>query len=92
LQWSRQFVRLLQITRTRDNGKDLLSPSSDLVVMEDGYRAKKISITRAIGITSQPPCRCLSDRGKCRLCREAGLQWDETSESTVAIASIVEIV
>jgi DNA-3-methyladenine glycosylase len=46
-----KLCQALQITRTRDNGKDLLSPSSDLVVMDDSYRAKKISITPRIGIT-----------------------------------------
>ena len=45
-----KLCQALQITRTRDNGKDMLSSSSDLVVMDDGYRAKKIRITRRIGI------------------------------------------
>src|SRR5436309_220222 len=31
-----KLCEALQITRTRDNGKDLLSPGSDLVVVNDG--------------------------------------------------------
>jgi len=46
-----KLCQALQITRTRDNGKDMLSSSSDLVVMDDGYRAKKICTTPRIGIT-----------------------------------------
>jgi len=46
-----KLCEALQITRSRDNGKDMLSPGSDLVVIDDGYRAKKINITPRIGIT-----------------------------------------
>jgi DNA-3-methyladenine glycosylase len=46
-----KLCEALQITRTRDNGKDMLSSSSDLVVMDDGYRATKIRTTPRIGIT-----------------------------------------
>jgi DNA-3-methyladenine glycosylase len=46
-----KLCEALQITRTRDNGKDMLSSSSDLVVMDDGYRVEKIRITPRIGIT-----------------------------------------
>jgi DNA-3-methyladenine glycosylase len=46
-----KLCEALQITRLRDNGKDMLSSSSDLVVTDDGYRAKKVSITPRIGIT-----------------------------------------
>ncbi len=46
-----KLCQALQITRTRDNGKDMLSSTSDLVVMDDGYRAKKICATPRIGIT-----------------------------------------
>src|SRR5205807_732820 len=46
-----KLCEALQITRSRDNGKDMLSPGSDLVVIDDGYRAKKIHITPRIGIT-----------------------------------------
>jgi len=38
------------ITRARDNGCDLTSPSSGLWIGEDGFRAKGIQITPRIGI------------------------------------------
>lgn len=55
------------ITRNRDNGVDLTSPTSSLWIGEDGFSAKKILITPRIGITkatdqplryhlSQNPC------------------------------------
>jgi len=46
-----KLCEALQITRTRDNGKDMLSRRSDLMVIDDGYRAKKVSTTARIGIT-----------------------------------------
>src|SRR5262249_29874925 len=39
------------ITRTRDNGKDLTSRSSDLWLAEDGFVPPQIVATRRIGIT-----------------------------------------
>jgi DNA-3-methyladenine glycosylase len=39
------------ITRVRDNGKDLTSPSSDLFVADDGFPAPTILATPRIGIT-----------------------------------------
>jgi DNA-3-methyladenine glycosylase len=56
-----KLCEALQITRTRDNGKDLLSPDSDLVVVDDGYRVKKVLITPRIGITrsAEMPLRYL---------------------------------
>ncbi len=39
------------ITRSRDNGKDLTSPESDLVIAADNYRPQKILATARIGIT-----------------------------------------
>jgi DNA-3-methyladenine glycosylase len=39
------------ITRQRDNGKDLTSAKSDLWVGDDGYRPKRILVTKRIGIT-----------------------------------------
>ncbi len=39
------------ITRARDNGCDLTSLSSSLRIMDDGFRAKKIQVTRRIGIS-----------------------------------------
>jgi DNA-3-methyladenine glycosylase len=40
----------LGITRTRDNGKSLVSPRSDLRIVDDGYRVGQIVVTRRIGI------------------------------------------
>ena len=56
-----KLCEALQITRTRDNGKDLLSPRSDLVVVNDGYRVKKVVATTRIGITksAEMPLRYL---------------------------------
>ena len=39
------------ITRTRDNGKDLTSAESDLIIAADGYRPQKILATARIGVT-----------------------------------------
>lgn len=39
------------ITRTRDNGTDLTSPTSSLWLGDDGYRARGIVVTPRIGIT-----------------------------------------
>ena len=38
------------ITRDRDNGKDFTSPRSDLQLRDDGYRTRRILVTRRIGI------------------------------------------
>jgi DNA-3-methyladenine glycosylase len=40
----------LQITRERDNGKSLVSARSDLRIVDDGYRVKRVIITPRIGI------------------------------------------
>src|SRR5215472_15443662 len=40
-----RLCQALSITRPRDNGKDMLSPRSDLQVSDDGYRASKIAVT-----------------------------------------------
>ncbi len=40
----------LGISRARDNGKDMVSPRSDLRVMEDGFRTGRIAVTPRIGI------------------------------------------
>jgi DNA-3-methyladenine glycosylase len=39
------------ITRSRDNGSDLTSPTSGLWIGEDTFRARKIQISPRIGIT-----------------------------------------
>jgi DNA-3-methyladenine glycosylase len=41
----------LDITRPRDNGKDMLSPGSDLQVRDDGWTPEEIAITPRIGIS-----------------------------------------
>lgn len=41
----------LEITRPRDNGKDMVSPTSDLQVRDDGFKPEKIAKTPRIGIT-----------------------------------------
>lgn len=46
-----RLCEAFEITRPRDNGKDLLSPQSDLQVRDDGYHVKKIAVTPRIGIT-----------------------------------------
>jgi DNA-3-methyladenine glycosylase len=40
----------LKITRARDNGKNLVSPRSDLRIVDDGYRVCRATITPRIGI------------------------------------------
>ncbi len=39
------------ITRPRDNDKDLTEAASDLLVLDDGHRPRRISVTSRIGIT-----------------------------------------
>ena len=46
-----RLAEALAITRTRDNGKDLVSPTSDLKLVDDGFRVEKIRETPRIGIT-----------------------------------------
>jgi DNA-3-methyladenine glycosylase len=41
----------LEITRPRDNGKDIVSPECDLQVRDDGFQPEKIATTPRIGIT-----------------------------------------
>ena len=41
----------LGITRPRDNGKDMVSPRSDLQVRDDGFCIEQIAVTPRIGIT-----------------------------------------
>jgi len=40
----------LGITRARDNGKNLTSPRSDLRIVDDGYRVRRVMVTPRIGI------------------------------------------
>ena len=49
----------LGVTRTRDNGKNLASPRSDLCIVDDGYRARRVMVTPRIGIvkSAEQPLR-----------------------------------
>jgi DNA-3-methyladenine glycosylase len=46
-----RLCQALAITRRRDYGKDLVSPASDLILMNDGFRSPRIAVTPRIGIT-----------------------------------------
>lgn len=46
-----RLTQAMAITRLRDNGKDLLGPHSDLVLLDDGLRPQRIGVSRRIGIT-----------------------------------------
>jgi DNA-3-methyladenine glycosylase len=40
----------LEVTRKRDNGKSLVSARSDLRIVDDGYRVRRVTVTPRIGI------------------------------------------
>jgi DNA-3-methyladenine glycosylase len=40
----------LGVTRERDNGKSLMSARSDLRIVDDGYRVRRVTVTPRIGI------------------------------------------
>jgi DNA-3-methyladenine glycosylase len=46
-----KLCEALGITRPLDNGKDMLSPASDLQAMSDGFRVEEVAVTPRIGIT-----------------------------------------
>ena len=46
-----RLCEALEITRQRDNGKDMVSPASDLHVLDDGFHVANVRTTRRIGIT-----------------------------------------
>jgi DNA-3-methyladenine glycosylase len=46
-----RLCQALEITRERDNGRDMTSPDSGLWIVDDKYKVKKIAVTRRIGIT-----------------------------------------
>jgi DNA-3-methyladenine glycosylase len=46
-----RLAEALAITRIRDNGKDLVSPQSDLQIVNDGFKPEAIRETERIGIT-----------------------------------------
>jgi DNA-3-methyladenine glycosylase len=45
-----RMAEALGITRERDNGKNLVSPRSDLRIADDGYRVGRVAVTPRIGI------------------------------------------
>jgi DNA-3-methyladenine glycosylase len=51
----------LDVTRERDNGKSLVSPRSDLQIVDDAYRVRKVAVTPRIGIvkSAEMPLRYL---------------------------------
>ncbi|MFZ1132888.1 MAG: DNA-3-methyladenine glycosylase [Terriglobales bacterium] len=46
-----RLAEAFSITRPRDNGKSLVSPRSDLHIVDDGYRVRQVTVTPRIGIT-----------------------------------------
>jgi DNA-3-methyladenine glycosylase len=46
-----RLAEAMDITRERDNDKDLTSRKSDLWIADDGYRPKSVAVTPRIGIT-----------------------------------------
>jgi len=49
-----RLCQALGITRLRDNGKDLLARTSDLHIVDDGYRPARILASARIGISKAP--------------------------------------
>ena len=56
-----KLCEALEITRPRDNGKDMLSRRSDLQVRDDGFHPQNIQVTPRVGITksAEMPLRYL---------------------------------
>src|SRR6202795_5074266 len=54
-----RMAEALEITRDRDNGKSLVSPRSDLRIVDDGYRVRRVAVTPRIGIvkSAEQPLR-----------------------------------
>ena len=54
-----RLTAALEITRERDNGKSLVSARSDLQILDDAYRVRKVTITTRIGIvkSAEQPLR-----------------------------------
>ena len=54
-----RLTEALEITRDRDNGKSLVSPRSDLQIVDDGCRVRKVTVTPRIGIvkSAEQPLR-----------------------------------
>jgi DNA-3-methyladenine glycosylase len=45
-----RMAEAMDITRERDNGKSFMSVKSDLRIVDDGYRVRRVTITPRIGI------------------------------------------
>jgi DNA-3-methyladenine glycosylase len=56
-----RLAEALGITRDRDNGKSLVNARSDLRIVDDGYRVRRVVVTQRIGITksAEHPLRFL---------------------------------
>jgi len=56
-----KLCEALDITRQHDNAKDMLSPDSDLQVVDDGFKTGNVTVTSRIGITksAEMPLRYL---------------------------------
>jgi DNA-3-methyladenine glycosylase len=54
-----RMAEALEITRERDNGKSLVSARSDLRLVDDGYRVRRVAVTPRIGIvkSAEQPLR-----------------------------------
>ncbi len=54
-----RLTEALQITRERDNGKSLVSARSDLQIVDDAYRVRRIIVTTRVGIakSAEQPLR-----------------------------------
>ena len=46
-----RLAQALGVTRSRDNDKEFTDPSSDLVIVDDGFPPPEIAVTTRIGIT-----------------------------------------
>ena len=54
-----RLAEAMEITRERDNGKSLVSERSDLRIVDDGYRVRRVTVTPRIGIvkSAEQPLR-----------------------------------
>jgi len=46
-----RLCQALEITRERDNGRDMTSPDSGLWIVDDSHKVQKVAISKRIGIT-----------------------------------------
>jgi DNA-3-methyladenine glycosylase len=54
-----RLTEALEITRERDNGKSLVSARSDLQIVDDAYRVRRVIVTTRVGIakSAEQPLR-----------------------------------